>query len=265
MIDYDFDYDININYDPDSDLEYAAKIEEEATRYLDENYPLLIGFDHYDSSSKYAVTLDGYLLSLVRGFINTSLKTDLDKHVMELLEDEWFHRWPLVHWAYASRLLYGIGCRKNVKRAVSILLPMAEKECPGAMYDIGYCYMNGLGLEKSYTKAIYYWIKASAAGFISAKQDLKTTYFYGNREDYKGLPPELRLYFVYEVINIYMEEKGATEDNLATKLSKKELGILKKLCSETTRIEKEISKRSRLREIHRFFWGDDDNPYKIKI
>ena len=105
-----------------------------------------------------ATALDEYLVYLINGYINVTLVERLEKYFLELIKDKWFHQWPLVRWAYATRLLYNPKTSgKNIKRAVDILLPLAEEGYPCAVGDLAYCYRYGIGVERSYEKAICLW------------------------------------------------------------------------------------------------------------
>lgn len=102
-----------------------------------------------------ATAIDEYLVYLINGYINVTLVERLEKYFLEMIKDEWFHQWPLVRWAYASRLLYNPkASEKKIKRAVEILLPLAEEGYPCALGDMAYCYRYGLGVERSYENAI---------------------------------------------------------------------------------------------------------------
>lgn len=69
-----------------------AKAEYEAAeqRSYAEEYPLIEGFEKYNTETVSASTLDEYLMFLVKGYINVSLRSGLSMHLMDLLEDEWF-------------------------------------------------------------------------------------------------------------------------------------------------------------------------------
>ena len=244
----------------------ALPYEEAEQRYYTEQYPLLMGFDEYNTEDVYASTLDEYLMLLVKGHVNVSLRTGLEMHLMDLLEDEWFYQWPLIHWAYGSNLLRGVGCRKNVKRAVDILLPMARNDCPSALYDIGDCYMYGWGVETSYTKAIYCWVKAWQKGFHPAIKALKEEYWLGRFEAHEEIPTDLKLAVVYEVIQWIMSEKNLKEsDNSLDKLNNYEQKMYKKLAKQMGQLETKLEKEMPLRVVSKLFYDDDNNPYKIKI
>ena len=244
-----------------------AKAEYEAAEqnFYAEQCPLIGGFGEYNTEAVSASTLDEYLMFLVKGYINVGLRSGLSMHLMDLLEDEWFYQWPLIHWAYASSLLRGIGCKKDIKSAVDILLPMAGDGCPGALYDIGCCYMNGWGVEESYTKAIYCWLKAWDNGYHQAKDALKLEYKEGRFNEHEEVPAYLRHVFVCKILHWFMTEKKLTEKNLEEQLSNQEKKEFKKLDKQIKQLEKELVKEAPFRESAKLFYDDDNNPYKVKI
>ena len=227
--------------------------------YLAKHYPLEAGFKEYNCLPEYADTLDEYLMLLIKGFINAQIRTHLEKHVMELFEDEWFHQWPLVRWDYASRLLHGTGYRKNVKQAIELLLPLSEEGCPGALYDIGYCYMNGLKFKRSYAKAFHYWIQASRKGYHIAQEELRNDYLSRANGYYNNFPIELKLDFAFEIQRLH------SEGNLYKKFGEKQKKEYDKFCKETKKLEKQVLEKTRLRETASLFWSDEENPYKINF
>ena len=241
-------------------VDYDAKYLEVEERYIKEHYPELKCPDKDKHTVHRGDTLDEYLKLLIDGYINVELRTGLEKYLMELLEDEWFHQWPFVHWAYVSRLLYKAKSDRAKKKAVERLRPLAEVKCPGALHDMGYCYMHGVGLEYSYNKAIHYWVMASQLGYLDSQTALLEEYRYGS--GYKNLPEELRLQFHYEVTKLVLGENHADEQNIYAKLNEKESEKFRKFCKATKGLEERVAKQQRLQEIGAFFWGDEENPYK---
>ena len=186
-------------------------------------------------------TLNEYILHLSQGYVNVSLPSDLEKHLMELLEDEWFHRWPLVRWAYATRLLRGEKCERNTARALEILSPMANLGFAGAECDLGYCYYHGLEFARSYPKAAEWYLKASRHGFIVAQNWIKGEYING---DYKSLPDLLVKALLDEVLRLGLPSEE-------TEKARKRLA----------RVEKKLEKMMPFIDSSKLFWGDEENPY----
>ena len=263
------------NYDPwdngvyqydEAEFEKAKAEDEEAMeRFLAEQYPLMSNFEEYKTETVHASTLDEYLMFLVKGHINVYLRSGLSMHLMDLLEDEWFYQWPLIHWAYASNLLRGVGCKKDIKSAVDILLPMAREGCPGALYDIGCCYMNGWGVEESYTKAIYCWLKAWEKGYRLAKEDLKPEYWTGRFNEHLEIPTDLKHAVVCEILHWFITEWNLTKENVNDKLDTKGKEAFRKLDRQIKNLEKKMIEEAPLRESAKLFYDDDNNPYKVTI
>lgn len=244
-----------------------AKAEYEAAeqRFFAEQCPLIEGFEKYNTEIVSASTLDEYLMFLVKGYINVSLRSGLSMHLMDLLEDEWFFQWPLIHWAYASNLLRGIGCKKDIKRAIDILISMARNDCPGALYDIGCCYMNGWGVETSYTKALYCWLKAWEKGYHQAKEELKLEYWTGRFNEHEEVPTYLKLSFISNFHDWFMADRNLTEANIDDKLDTQGKNAYRKLCTQKKRLEKKLIEEAPLRESAKLFYNDDNNPYEVTI
>ena len=242
-------------------LDYDTLYNELLKHYLGiEHYPITLSSEAYNTSEVTATTLDEYLMYLSKGYINITLDSEYDRYLMELLEDDWFFRWPLVRWTYASRILNGKGYRKSTKRALKLLEPLVKEGCPGAIFDIGFCYRYNEGLKFNYERAICFWIEASKRGYSIAQE-----YLYNEYEinEYKKLGDELKLYFLYEVFIHYPKIKGATWDNYAEKLADKETAQLKKIFNEGKKLEKVVSQKALFRSFTHLFWSKEEDPYKI--
>lgn len=209
-----------------------------------------------------AYTLDEYIRLSMDHCINVEIDSNLLKYLIELLDDPWFHQWPLLRWTYASNLLRGTWCARDVERAIDILLPMADEGMPGALHDIGYCYMYGLKWEKSYQKAISLWIQASSKDYRAAQNSLKFEYENG---DYKSLPEELRLSLLREILRAFMRDKDIKGDNISCELDEKERKKLIKLKKEIDKLTKFVVEKERMRDASSLFWNEDENPYKLSI
>lgn len=81
-------------------------------------------------------------------------------------------------------LSYGLsvgwfGERDN-KSSLIILWNLVERGYPGAMNDIGFAYMHGLGLRKSMRWAIYWFEKSAQGGCPDAMGNLADIYLFSN-------------------------------------------------------------------------------------
>lgn len=247
----------------DYDEIYEVQAEKFAENYLEEHDPHSLHLLGDKCTCHTADTLDEYIDLLVHEFINVELRSGLEKYLMELLEDDWFHQWTFVHWAYVTRLIYKAKSDRAQKKAVELLQPLVEDKCPGALYDMGYCYIKSIGLEYSYDKAIRYWILSSQLGYIKAQKDLMMEYIYDNR--YKNLPDELRLQFHHEITKLILKDNEVDEYDIPRKFDEKERAKFKKFCKETKKLEEAVQKQQRLQELGKFFWGEDENPYKTNL
>lgn len=223
-------------------------------------YPIAEKSVFYKTNKIETNTLDEYLLSLIRGHINSELPEDLNKHLLELIEDDWFLQWPLVKWSYWSRTLYGIGRRKNVKQAIKNLTPMVQEGNPCALFDIGFCHRFNGGLEINYERAICLWIEATKRGYRKAWENLYREYAIN---EYRKLGDELKLFFLYEIYSHFLECKDVSLENCPEKLTEEDKINLRKIYNEGKRLEKIVSKKAQLRSMTSLFWADGDGPYKI--
>ena len=244
-------------------VDYDALYEEVVGHYLGKDfYADVKGLEKYKTTQMEAETLDEYIGLLSEGYINVELSEDFDSYLMELLENEWFYRWPLVHWSYASRLLHGKGIRASKKRAVSILLPMAKAGQPGAMYDIGYCYhYNGYTLERNYERAVCLWLESSKKGYRKASRQLNEE--YDNQFFYKELPDELKMFVLYELFMLYIKDYDNDPKKAMESFNERELKRFKKIFNEGKRLQKTVSEKAFMRNMTKIAWDDKDNPYRI--
>lgn len=223
-------------------------------------YPIAEVSDFYKADKIKASTLDEYLISLIRGYINVELPEDLNKYLIELFEDDWFFRWPLVHWSHASRTLHGIGRRKSVKRAVEVLLPMAKAGNPGALFDMGFCHRYSGGLEINYDRGICLWIEASKRGYHKAWEELYREY---EVKEYRKLGDELKLFFLFEIYSHFLENRDIALAECSDKLDEQDRMVLKKIYNEGKRLEKTVCEKAKMRSMTALFWDINEGPYKI--
>ena len=213
---------------------------------------------------KEAVALDEYLACLISGHINVQILPNLEKYLMELIKDEWFHQWPMIRWAYATRLLHKEKCSaRNLKRAVELLLPLAEEGVPGAMCDMAECYCRGIEVERSYECAICLWVAASRQGYKKAHTHVKLEY---DMHHSKELADELRLFLVNRRLWIFIEEKNLRdEDGLicTDKLSEGYKKFFDKLFDEHSKLLDIVAKKICFRYAEKLGLSDGENPYSI--
>ena len=231
--------------------------------YLEpEFYGALDKKSDYITKIKVTEFLDEYLASLIKGHINIRASSELDTYIMEVLEDEWFLQWPSIRWAYASRILNN--GKRGKKGAIEILFQLAKEGYPGALYDIGFCYRNGIGVERDYKKAICLFMLSSSMEYCEADERLELEW---SSKEAKELGVELRFFFLYYLLlagtrryNLKIENDIVIEDE---NINKEILKIYKKTFSEYKKLQKTVVKKECLRGTFDLLWTDEENPYKI--
>lgn len=249
MIDYNYIFNDTIKY-----------------YFGDEFHLPLDNCNKVDATVIETATIDEYLVFLMKGYFNATVEERLEKYLLELIKDEWFHQWPLIRWAYATRLLYKPKpSKKDIKRAVERLLPLSEEGYPCAIGDMAYCYRYGIGVERSYEKAICLWVMASKKGYHKACDCLKLEY---ELLCSKELSEELRLFLVNRVLWMFIEEHDIRVVNsiiYPEGLSADAAKTLNRICSEHKRLCKVVQEKAYLRHCGQLCWSSKDNPYNIGI
>lgn len=248
-------------------IDYSYVFNDTIKYYLGDEFRLpLENCDEVNTTAIEATTMDEYLVYLIKGYINVTLEERLEKYLVELIKDEWFHQWPLVRWAYASRILnHKRSSERDLERARSILFPLAQEGYPNAMCDIAYCYCYSVGLERSYERAVCLWIEATKKGYRDAKESLKLEYSLSRS---KELPEELRFFLLHRILLIFIEEHNIPVENSSIDISELPLEILKelkKIYSEYKRLYKWVGEKAYLRHCGQLCWDSEDNPYSIGI
>lgn len=215
-----------------------------------------------------ATTIDEYIKLLSEGYINVEIREELDKYINELLENEWFHQWPLVHWAYASRSYHRKtqvdykNKKENIDKEIKILETLAKEGWPGAMADIGVHYQCGNNSENNYEQCICLWIYTSRKGYSFSGRCLYSEYITGK---YEQLCEELQMFVLEEIAKWLLEKNDATLDDYTDKLDKWDLEKYKKVCKTVEKLKKLVSERIFMRDtVGNLFWPNGDSPYEIK-
>ena len=72
------------------------------------------------------------------------------------------------------------------------------------------------------------------------------------------------MFFVYEILMLYLESKNATKENYTEKLNSEEMEEFNKIVKRGKRLEKVVSDRALMRSSAAgLIWDKDENPYKI--
>lgn len=213
-----------------------------------------------------ATTIDEYLAHLIKGYVNVTIEERLEKYLFELVKGEWFQQWPLVRWAYATRVLYNDKSKaRDLEQAVTILLQLAQEGCPNALSDVAFCYYYGVEVERSYEKAVCLWILASKKGYQKAHEELKREFDLPRSKD---ISDELRFYLVNRVLWIFVEEHNVPVVNAVIypeRLDEQAQKELRKICYEHRRLGKTVFHKAVYRHSGRLCWNDEENPYNIGI
>ena len=113
-------------------------------------------------------------------------------HAMELISDgkplegrEYLEEaYDLGSFKAGKTLSYGLSAgwfgERDHKTSLIILWNLVERGHPGAMNDIGFAYMYGLGLRKSKRWAIYWFEKSAKKGCPDAMGNLADIYLFSN-------------------------------------------------------------------------------------
>jgi hypothetical protein len=217
-----------------------------------------------------ATTIDEYIVSLIEGYMNAEVEERLERYIIEVIKEECFHKWPLVRWAYATRLLYNQkASKKDIKRAVEFLQLLSEEGYPCAIGDLAYCYRYGEGVERSYEKAICLWVMASRKGYKKAHDFLKSEYELSCS---KELPEELRLLLVNRILWLFIGEHNIPVAHYVTYsviypdgLSEKVAKSLNKIYNEHKKLCKVVQDKAYMRHCGQLCWSSEENPYNIGI
>lgn len=63
-----------------------------------------------------------------------------------------------------------MGVKQDEKRAAALYASAAEKKFGPAEYNLGFCYLNGSGVEKDPKRALFWWNSALSHGFQKAAE-----------------------------------------------------------------------------------------------
>ena len=103
-----------------------------------------------------------YYDALISGYVNLTLPAEYDTALFALLDAK-KDTSDIVKYAYATRLLHGLGCEQEAETAFELLLSLAEQEFVPAYRILSLCYAEGLGTDASAQLARLWGEKADAA------------------------------------------------------------------------------------------------------
>ena len=254
-------------------IDYDALCDELLRHYLDSEYYLATKAPiNCVTSEVTATTIDEYIKLLTEGYINVEIREELDKYITELLENDWFHQWPLARLEYASRSLRRkteVNYQKKKKRdenidhEIELLDSLAKEGWPNAMSKLGaHYYVYGGSPKHNYESCVCLWIYSIRKGYLTAGEYLYSVFITG---EYKQLCEELQMVLLKEVSKWFLKKHNAALDNYIDTLDKAELENYKKMCKGLEKLQKEVSERLYMREtVGKLFWPNGDSPYEIK-
>lgn len=124
--------------------------------------------------------------------IDPTVEVRIYSHAMELISEgkplegrEYLEEaYDLGSFKAGKTLSYGLSAgwfgERDHKASLIILWNLVERGHPGAMNDIGFAYMYGLGLRKSKRWAIYWFEKSAKRGCPDAMGNLADIYLFSN-------------------------------------------------------------------------------------
>lgn len=221
------------------------------------------------TTKKEATTLDEYIKLLSEGYINVEILEKLDKYADELLENEWFHKWPLVQWVHMHRAFdrkTAVDYKKrrsqeSVAAEIRTLDFLAKNGWPGAMADIGRCGFIGKIPGKSFEQCICMWIYAYRTGYMTAGAylfaQLKT-------KEYMQLCEEIKMFVLEGAIGWFLDNNDATESNYKEILSGWPLERTRELLNHRKCMRKIVADRALIRgTAGRLFGPEGESLYEI--
>ena len=162
--------------------------------------------EKYSYERREPTTINQCINDLVNGYADAKVYMELEKNLFELLEDKWFHQFPLLRYKYASYLLRGYYngrslednyIRGDPEHAIKILRPMAGAGLATAQYDVGRYY----DFEKNDVESALTWIiKASKQEYHYAHKYLYSVWF---NSGYKKFSNHAKIEFFSELARIY--------------------------------------------------------------
>ena len=162
-------------------------------------------FKNYSYEARPPTTINQCLNDLIAGYADSNVYMELEKHFMELMEDEYFLQWPLVRYRYASNLLLGYFCGRseddymsgNHELGLKLLTPMAEAGLATAQYDLGRHYISD---ENTRDLGLKWIIKASKQEYHRANQYL---YSIWSKILYSNVSIKTKKKFFAELARLY--------------------------------------------------------------
>ena len=182
--------------------------------------------EKYSYERREPTTINQCINDLVNGYADAKVYMELGKNLFELLEDKWFHQFPLLYYKYASMLVNGYFCGRseddyisgNKALGMQILLPMAESGLATAQYDMGHDF-HPCEPPSAYEENVKWMLKASKQDYYQAHNYLS---FIFEKLIYCGFSIETQIEFLSEIARVFSNEwKGEYAKEKLEELMKK--------------------------------------------
>ena len=87
----------------------------------------------------------------------------------------------------AQRYYYGLGVKKDFKKAAKWQRKAADQGWKVAQHNLGFMYARGLGVQQDFKEAVKWQRKAADQGYKNAQYSLGLAYYYGQgvQQDFK--------------------------------------------------------------------------------
>ena len=183
--------------------------------------------EKYSYERRKPTTINQCIHDLVNGYADAKVHMEVGKNLFEVIEDKWFHQFPLVRYKYASMLKHGYFCGRweddyidgDNDLAEKILLPMAEAGLATAQYDMGWGFHSG-DPGSAYEENVKWMLKASKQDYYAAHIYLA---FIFEKVRFEDFSIELQMEFLSEIARVFSNEwKGEYAKEKLNELQKKE-------------------------------------------
>lgn len=179
----------------------------------------------YSYDRRDPTTINQCINELVDGYADARVHMELGKNLFELIQDEWFHQFPLVRYKYASMLMHGYFCgpseddyiEGNKALGKELILPFAEAGLAVAQFDMGYGF-HSCGSDKAYEENVKWMLKASRQDYYQAHNYLKFIY---DKTKYWEFSIEIQMELLKELSRVFADTRiGSSAQNRIAEIIK---------------------------------------------
>ena len=147
--------------------------------------------DRRRTKSKSLLTPSAHERSLYKKAFDLSKRKEDSEQVVSLLQESHRHGDARATYALATWLIHGVNLPRNRSAGVKLLQRASKGEIREAKFDLGHAYELGIGVTKSYEKALNLYIEATQKGDQDAVTEVIRCVFYG-----KGIPRNKELAYL---------------------------------------------------------------------